>query len=432
MIDPEIGFTSAIISDSHRFVGRTDAIRDCVKALNTPLGLLAIIGKRGVGKSSLLRQVQKMALGDYAIAKKARIFHEVHRKPRRYVTVLFTCDAWIQDGPELLKRLCNDQDEQDCLLRLVPNDGKDLIEFSRTDESGGAIDLKVANWGAKGIESSKYARTVPGDTVQTFRNYVQSVVTHVVKKQMKRDALLILLDEFDVILNKKGLGSLIKTLSSDNVKFGICGVGRDLADIVEDHNSVERLLEEGAINVASMPDAEIKDIFKTAEKLFRNEIRFEDFVVDEIASMSGGYPYLAQLIGKECINILNRQGGTTINSIVLQEVIRDIREGRAFPTLESQYQRAIGRSPDRQILLHFLAAQEDEADLFDHERGKVLLHNLRYDAEVLNVKHTDQLIPRLVAKKYGPVLFKHPGQRGIYEFVSPVLRLYIRLRNLPR
>ena len=91
----------------------------------------------------------------------------------------------IQDGTDLLKRLCNDQSEQDGLLRLVPNDGKDLIEFSRTDESGGAIDLKVANWGAKGIESSKYARTVPGDTVQTFRNYVQSVVTHVVQRRLR-------------------------------------------------------------------------------------------------------------------------------------------------------------------------------------------------------------------------------------------------------
>jgi hypothetical protein len=77
MIDPEIGFTSDVIKDSSRFVGRTDSIRDCVKALNTPLGLLAIYGKRGVGKSSLLRQVQQMALGEYGIAKKAGIYHEI-------------------------------------------------------------------------------------------------------------------------------------------------------------------------------------------------------------------------------------------------------------------------------------------------------------------------------------------------------------------
>jgi hypothetical protein len=41
-----------------------------------------------------------------------------------------------------------------------------------------------------------------------------------------------LLEEFDGIPNKKGLGSLIKTLSSENVKFGICGVGPELADLL--------------------------------------------------------------------------------------------------------------------------------------------------------------------------------------------------------
>jgi hypothetical protein len=286
-----------------------------------------------------------------------------------------------------------------------------------------------ANWGGKGIDSSKYARTVPGDIVQTFRNYVNSIVTHSVKSRMGRDALLILLDEFDIISDKSGLGSLIKTLSSQTVKFGICGIGRDLSDLVADHNSVERLLEEGAINVKSMPDAEIFDIFTTAEFLFKGKVEFENDVVGEIARMSGGYPYLAQLIGKECVNVLNRQGGIRIDHVVLNEVKIDIRDGRAFPTLEQQYQRAIGNSHDRQVLLHFLAEQQDEVDLADQERGKILVKRLREDAADLQIGYVDQLIPRLVDKTFGPVLFRHPERQGTYEFVNPVLRLYIRLRN---
>jgi hypothetical protein len=34
IIDPEQGFTSSVIVDPVRFVGRSDLIRDCVKALN--------------------------------------------------------------------------------------------------------------------------------------------------------------------------------------------------------------------------------------------------------------------------------------------------------------------------------------------------------------------------------------------------------------
>lgn len=63
-VNPEIGFTSSVIRDPHRFVGRTDLIQDCVKSLDTPLGLVAVYGKRGVGKSSLMRQLQQMATGN--------------------------------------------------------------------------------------------------------------------------------------------------------------------------------------------------------------------------------------------------------------------------------------------------------------------------------------------------------------------------------
>ena len=70
MIDPEVGFTSDVIRDPNRFVGRTHLIRSCMNALNSSLGLIAVYGKRGVGKSSLLRQIQQMALGDYTLRAK--------------------------------------------------------------------------------------------------------------------------------------------------------------------------------------------------------------------------------------------------------------------------------------------------------------------------------------------------------------------------
>jgi hypothetical protein len=55
---------------------------------------------------------------------------------------------------------------------------------------------------------------------------------------MGRDALLILLDEFDVIPDKNGLGSLIKSLSTTDLKFGVSGIGHDLHDLIQDHASV--------------------------------------------------------------------------------------------------------------------------------------------------------------------------------------------------
>src|SRR5688572_5119682 len=108
-IDAEIGFTADVIRDPGRFVGRTDLVRDCIDALNAPTGLIAVYGKRGVGKSSLVRQIQQMALGDYTLAKRAGLARLIPSRPRTYLTVYYACDSMIANGRDLLSRLCNDQ-----------------------------------------------------------------------------------------------------------------------------------------------------------------------------------------------------------------------------------------------------------------------------------------------------------------------------------
>ncbi|MBX6361913.1 MAG: ATP-binding protein [Acidobacterium ailaaui] len=430
MTNPEIGFTSDVIRDPKRFVGRADLVRKLVNAVNSPLNLVAIYGKRGVGKSSLARQLQQIALGDYSLLKHANLLHIVPEKPRKYLTVYYTCDSIICDVKDLLQRLLNDQNQEDGLLRLVPDDGKELVEFSRVEELSGGVDLKLVNWGTKGIESNKYAKVVENDVVQTFRNYVNAVVTHQVKGRMKRDGLLIILDEFDVLQNKEGIGSLIKSLSSDTVKFAICGIGNDLMDLVADHNSVERLMEEGALRVGKMDFYESKQIIERAHNLFKGEITFSDTVINAIAADSQGYPYLVQLLGKECVHKANSKGVYHIDGTIYSEVKDDIRKGNTFPTLESQYQRAIGDSEGRRQLLYILASQEEGHALFNEELGKIALKKVRKDAELLSVEYIDQLLPRLIDKKFGPVLTKSEERQGIYEFVNPIFRIYCQLREL--
>lgn len=429
IIDPELGFTADVIRDPSRFVGRTELIRQCILALNSSTGLISVFGKRGVGKSSLLRQIQQMALGDYTLAKRAGLVKSIPNKPRTYLTVYYSCDALIKDGRELLSRLCTDQSAEDGLLRLVPDEGKEIVEFTRSKEISAGADLKVINWGAKGIESTKYAKVVPNDIVQTFRNFLDAIVTHQVKKRMKRDALLIILDEFDVIENKTGIGSLIKSLTTPEVKFAICGIGKDLSDLVDDHASVERLIEQGVLPVKPMPLAESEEIITRASDLFKGLMQFSTGIATKIAELGQGYPYFVQLIGKQCVNEANSCNTNLINDLILDKVVEDLKSGRAFPTLEAAYQRAIGNSKDRQLLLHLLADQPSEQSQFSDEVGRIVLKTARQDAEDLDVQYVDQLIPRLVEKRYGPILERVNERQGTYEFVNPVLRQYVRLRQ---
>ncbi|MBP7670409.1 MAG: ATP-binding protein [Ferrovibrio sp.] len=429
-VNPEDGFTSSIITDPKRFVGRAEVIEKAIIALRSPQSLIAVYGKRGVGKSSVLRQIQQMAIGDYSVAVKTGIGHLIPDKPRTYYTVYYSCDSMIGDTKELLIRMCNDTDTEDGLLRLVPDKGKQLSEFSRSLEDNAGVDLKVIKWGAKETDGQKYSSAVPSDPVQTFRNFVNAVVDHNNSWWRKRDGVLILLDEFDVLKNKEGLGSLFKSLTSDRVKFAICGIGQDISALMFDHKSVGRLVEQGAIHVRPMPQEEIKLIFKTAEELFKGVVKFDESVVNSIYKHSEGYPYFAQLIGRACVEMGNKNGTNYISEHIFSSVLENIRNGTAIPTLEDQYQLAVGEATERAVLLTLLAEQSAEATQYNEDIGRVVLKNSRGTAQELGVEYVDQLIGRLVDERFGPALMKSSEQRGVYEFIDPVFRAYVKLRRL--
>jgi hypothetical protein len=270
---------------------------------------------------------------------------------------------------------------------------------------------------------------VPGDVVQTFRNFVESVVEANNRMFSKRDSVLILLDEFDVIQNKAGIGSLIKSLTSSKVKFGICGIARDLTELVDDHQSIERLLEEGAIDVKPMSSNELRGIFTRAEELYKGKVKFADAVVDKIVQLSDGYPYLAQLIGRACVNRLNERAEIEVTWNLFNEVLDDIRSGSALPTLESAYLRAVGQSEPRRLLLTILAEQTSDFSRYNDDVQRVALRDIRGTTQEFEIEHVDQLLPRLIDKKFGPALIRDPDIYGAYEWVNPVLRAYVRLRK---
>ncbi|WP_139284143.1 ATP-binding protein [Rubrimonas cliftonensis] len=143
LLDPEVGFTSAVIKDPQRFVGRTQLISNAMRAVNTTSSLIAVFGKRGVGKSSLMRQIQLIANGDYEIVTRAGLHHLIPERKRRYYTVFYTCDSKIENAEELLLRICTDTDSEDGLLRLVPDRGKELAEFTRSNSNDQSTDLKI-------------------------------------------------------------------------------------------------------------------------------------------------------------------------------------------------------------------------------------------------------------------------------------------------
>jgi hypothetical protein len=65
------------------------------------------------------------------------------------------------------------------------------------------------------------------------------------------------------------------------------------------------------------------------------------------------------------------------------------RSGKSFPSLEEQYQLAIGRNQARAMLLVLLAEQNGEATLYDDEVGRVVLQRTRAAAQGLGIEYVD-------------------------------------------
>jgi len=119
-----------------------------------------------------------------------------------------------------------------------------------------------------------------------------------------------------------------------------------------------------------------------------------------------------------------------ISRKILDRVLNEIETGRAFPGLESDYRRAIGRSEQRQLALHLLAEQPEDRASFHEDGGRISLGMMRKDAQDMDIQHVDHVLRRLLDEKYGPVLKRAPDSNTVYTFVNPVFRLYVRRRRI--
>jgi hypothetical protein len=77
-----------------------------------------------------------------------------------------------------------------------------------------------------------------------------------------------------------------------------------------------------------------------------------------------------------------------------------------------------------------IAEQKSDVTQYNEEIGSVVFQRTRSTAQGLGIEYIDQLVPRLVEERYGPVLIKTSEQKGVYEFADPVFRAYVKLRRL--
>jgi len=307
------------ISDPKRFAGRKAELEAGAELLASKDHIF-IYGPRGIGKSSLARQLEIIAKGNSELLEE--IDSPLKDMKFSFATCFLTRDASVTNINQLLYRL------------MIDHEG--LEKFS-------GLFHKFGN-----VPNYNTSLQLDAKLVADFWRRAVAVA------ESAEDGLLIFVDEFELIQHHDGFSSLLKA-APKGVVFAITGIATTERELVRDHKSIDRQLDTGKLPVKTMEPVDLLRVVATAESLIKNEILYSDDAKKELIRLVAGQPYLLHLIGRESLLQAFRAKKKVISSEDLHNALSEIAAKKTDSELENQYLKSIGNSPQREIVLRAFA-----------------------------------------------------------------------------
>lgn len=396
------------IKDTERFAGRDEELTALSTALQSDGAQIVIYGQRGVGKSSLARQLTKLATNDKEVVSRLK---QPPFEPLDFVPVYISCDDSIKNIDLLMLRLLSDDEA------LAPWIPFKVVEKKTGGEIGSKFSIKVVELGGKKTDAiTERAQEIESDIVSVFT----SACRQVVKTGVGKHGLLIVIDEFDRIKNRDGLASLLKTLGPERVTFALVGVATTVQDLVTEHESVARQLADGSVHVKPMRDEELSEIFDRAETLLDKKQIFDMSARNWIIKIARGHPFYVHLVGKHALLRAISANASVITEDIAKEALSEIALKGSAPVQEATYKTAIGHSYTREVILKRFAARSEE-EIHTTELYAGIGRELGIESGTVSV-----YVGHLGSEKYGAVLSK--TRERYYQFSDSVFKAYASAR----
>lgn len=365
------------ISDPSRFSGRKQQIEQGAELLLS--GDHAFIhGIRGIGKSSLARQLALIASGNKELLNS--IGSPLAAETFDYVTCFLTRDSSITNINQLLYRLLIDEK---ALAQW--NDLLGLDEVG-TYELDGALNTKL---------------------VSDFWHRVGKCAT------LSENGVAIFIDEFELIESHEGFASLIKA-NQEKCIFIVTGIGATERELIRDHKSIERQMDTGKLAVPNMSPDELRLIISRAQEYLSNEMVFENAAIDHLVKIVKGHPYLLHLVGKHALSLAFKDKQSIITVDTLNRALQQIAVTRADRYLEDRYLRAIGNSVQRESVLRIFAIADGQ---------NVHTSQAYPEAERMGITNPSYWVADLQKESSGAELEKVAEQ--YYQIRDPLFRAYV-------
>ncbi len=397
------------ILNTKRFAGRKEYVKDSFLSLVSEGANIAIVGNRGIGKSSLARQIINLSQGDNSLLEKLEIHND---EKLDFLTIYIACGNAVNTINDLLVRLLT---TRECFLEWIyeiPTAKKEI------DKINAGIDIKVLKAGSEGASESSTESAVKEHKTDVI---FQNVVNDLIKSKIAKDGILIVVDEFDQIENPQGFARLLKSLATNapGLKFCIVGVANDIQALIKEHESADRLFAGSVINLPSMTNDELTEIVKNAELSIDNFITFQQGAIDKMISLANGHPYIVHLIGKQAFRTAYFDGVYEIDEEFIVSTLKNIAEREADPILEGRYKKAVASSYQREAVLKSLAdCVKSDGELHTGDAYKIAIDR--------DVDNPSQYVGQLVTDDYGAEVIKI--RERYYRFKDSLFLTYVKAR----
>lgn len=404
-------FTPAMaVEDVARFAGRQEQLEKLSLALQSKGTQLVIYGNRGVGKSSLARQLMSLAKGDDAVLD--RLVYKPTERPD-WLVVHLECDDTLPDIRSLILRLLTDDGA------LAPWLPFKVEKQTVAGEASAAFNVKILKLGAKGSGSSTLQKEISEtDIYSAFTNAIK----HIVDSRVSNHGILFVIDEVDRIKQRDELASIIRSRGADpRVKFALVGVAQTPQELITNHESIARQISDGCIEMPPMSDAELREIFDKAHKILQDDnIFFSEDAITWITEVAKGHPYYVHLLGKHSLLTAVTKGQKTVTKEVAEAALSEIAIKGTAKIQESVYARAIGHSYTREYILKEFARADADEIYTTSVYSKISLA-LSVDMSSISV-----YVGQLANDKFGPVIEKTRERH--YRFKDSLFKAYAAAR----
>jgi len=393
-----------------RFAGRQEQLTDAYRAMLSDGANIALIGGRGIGKTSLAKQLLAIASGDQSLLHRLNIPAD---KPCDFLAFYFSCGANTENLDNLLESLLTSESGLKDWIYDIP-------EAKRvTERLTGSGNISILTIGAgKTTERSSRSAATENSLELIFTN----VATKITQATGAKNGLFLIIDEFDRIDDPTGIGPFLKGVATNApmVKFCIVGVSHDIHMLMKEHESSDRLFAGAVVRVPPMTSAELSEIIDIAEDSIDKAIRFSDEARTRLVNLANGHPYMVHLIGKFALRRAHEHNQEIIEDDDILQTIDHIASTGRDPALEGRYMKAIASSPQRETVLHALAENVSGDSLEAHTTST---YRICLDR---GVENPSQYVGHLASNDYGSEITK--VRERYYRFRDTLFHTYVLVR----